>query len=99
MQCALLQKAGHYQTLKDDQVVLLHPSTVIEKKPEWVLYNEFILTSRNYIRTVMQIYPEWLFEVAPDYFDLGEDGDFRNNAAKVKLQRILDLVHKNKRSN
>ena len=76
--------------------MLLHPSSCIEKKPEWVLYNEFILTSRNYIRTVMHVYPEWLFEVAPDYFDLSEDGDFRNNNAKVKLQRIHDVLLKKK---
>ena len=72
-------------TLKDDQVVLLHPSTVIDNKPEWVIYNEFILTIRNYIRTIMHIYPEWLFEVAPNFFDLGEEGDFRNSEAKRKL--------------
>jgi pre-mRNA-splicing factor ATP-dependent RNA helicase DHX15/PRP43 len=45
---------------------------VIDTKPEWVLYNEFVLTSRNYIRTCLVIYPEWLFEVAPEYFDLSE---------------------------
>jgi len=43
---------------------MIHPSTVIDSKPDWVLYNEFVLTSRNYIRTVTVIRPEWLFEVA-----------------------------------
>ena len=55
MQTALLQRAGHYLTLKDDQTVVMHPSTVIDHKPDWVLYNEFVLTSRNYIRTVLEI--------------------------------------------
>ena len=72
-------------TLKDDQVVTMHPSTVIDHKPEWVLYNEFMLTSRNYIRTVLVIEPEWLFEVASEYFDLDE---FRNGETKRKLERI-----------
>jgi len=63
----------------------MHPSTVIDHKPEWVLYNEFMLTSRNYIRTVLVIEPEWLFEVASDYFDLDE---FRNGETKRKLERI-----------
>jgi len=85
MQTAVLQRAGHYMTLKDDQVVIMHPSTVIDTKPEWVLYNEFVLTSRNYIRTLMVIYPEWLFEAAPEYFDLSE---FKEGEAKRKLERI-----------
>ena len=37
----------HTQTF---QVVQLHPSTCLDHKPEWVLYNEFVLTTKNYIR-------------------------------------------------
>jgi pre-mRNA-splicing factor ATP-dependent RNA helicase DHX15/PRP43 len=59
---------------------------VIDHKPEWVLYNEFLLTSRNYIRTVLEIEPEWLFEVAPEYFQLDED--FKNGEARRKLERV-----------
>jgi hypothetical protein len=42
-----------------NQVVQLHPSTVLDHKPEWVLYNEFVLTTKNYIRTCTDIKPEW----------------------------------------
>lgn len=59
---------------------------MIDHKPEWVLYNEFLLTSRNYIRTVLEIEPEWLFEVAPEYFQLDED--FKNGEARRKLERV-----------
>ncbi len=67
-------------------MVIIHPSSVIDHKPEWVLYNEFLLTSRNYIRTVLEIEPEWLFEVAPEYFQLDED--FKNGEARRKLERV-----------
>ena len=50
--------------------VALHPSTVIMSKPEWVLYNEYVVTNRNFIRTVTVIRPEWLLEIAPHYFNL-----------------------------
>lgn len=73
-------------TLKDDQVVLIHPSTVLDDKPHWLLYNEFVLTKKNYIRTLTTIKPEWLFEMSEDYFDLDE---FKNSEAKKKLERIL----------
>lgn len=70
--------------------MIIHPSTVIDHKPEWVLYNEFVLTSRNYIRSVTEISPEWLFEVAPDYFTLDED--FKNGEARRKLERIYKRI-------
>ena len=50
MQVAHLENKGHYLTVKDGQQVHLHPSTVISTKPEWVLYNEFVLTTKNFMR-------------------------------------------------
>ncbi|UMM22336.1 hypothetical protein L5515_003602, partial [Caenorhabditis briggsae] len=52
MQVAHLERSGHYVTVKDNQLVNLHPSTVLDHKPEWALYNEFVLTTKNFIRTV-----------------------------------------------
>lgn len=62
-QVAHLERTGHYLTAKDNQVVQLHPSTVLDHKPEWVLYNEFVLTTKNYIRTCTDIKPEWYVSV------------------------------------
>jgi HrpA-like RNA helicase len=59
MQAAHLERTGHYLTVKDNQVVQLHPSTCLDHKPEWVIYNEFVLTTKNYIRTITDIKPEW----------------------------------------
>jgi pre-mRNA-splicing factor ATP-dependent RNA helicase DHX15/PRP43 len=73
----MLAKNNQYIIMKDTLSVSLHPSCVIDHKPEFVLYNDLTLTNKNYIRTVLQIDPQWLFEIAPDYFDLDEfpDGD------------------------
>jgi pre-mRNA-splicing factor ATP-dependent RNA helicase DHX15/PRP43 len=54
-----------YTTIKDNQSVLLHPSTVLAHDAEWVLYNEFVLTTKNYIRTVTAVKPEWLLVCFP----------------------------------
>ena len=50
---------GSYLTIKDKQVVALHPSCGLDTQPEWVLFNEFVLTTRPYIRTVTEIRPDW----------------------------------------
>ena len=48
-----------YVTVKDNQKVFLHPSCGVRSKPEWVLFNEFVQTTRPFIRTVTAINAEW----------------------------------------
>ncbi|KRZ12155.1 putative pre-mRNA-splicing factor ATP-dependent RNA helicase DHX15 [Trichinella zimbabwensis] len=90
MQVAHLERNGSYLTVKDNQVVQLHPSTVLDHKPEWVLYNEFVLTSKNYIRTVTDVKPEWLLRIAPDYYDMD---NFPVCEAKRHLEQISRRLH------
>lgn len=74
--------------VKDQQVVAIHPSSVIEHKPEWVVYHELVLTSKNYIRTVTEVKGEWLLEIAPSYF----------NPSKIKhieTRKALEIVERN----
>lgn len=69
--------------------VLLHPSTVLGQESDWLIYNEFVLTSKNYIRTVTQIKAEWLLEIAPVYYDLDT---FQKGDVKTALQRTAEKV-------
>ncbi|KAL1742972.1 P-loop containing nucleoside triphosphate hydrolase protein [Schizophyllum fasciatum] len=80
---------GSYLTIKDNQVVALHPSCGLETQPEWVLFNEFVLTTRPYIRTVTEIRPDWLFEYAANYYDLKtfQDGETKRALARVSNKR------------
>ena len=89
MQVAHLERSGHYLTVKDNQVVALHPSTCLDDKPEWVLYNEFVLTSKNFIRTVSSIRGEWLVSLCPQYYELE---NFPECAAKRALERLFERV-------
>jgi HrpA-like RNA helicase len=77
----------HISILALIQEVRLHPSCGLETQPEWVLFNEFVLTTQPYIRTVTEIRPEWLLELAANYYDLStfSDGD-----AKRSLRRVLE---------
>ncbi|GAA5817209.1 hypothetical protein MFLAVUS_010752 [Mucor flavus] len=92
MQVAHLERSGHYLTVKDNQIVQLHPSSCLDHKPEWVLYNEFVLTTRNYIRTCVEVKAEWLLEVAPTYYDLS---NFPNCHGKRQLELIANRQVRN----
>lgn len=67
---ARLQRSGDtYRTVKNNMTVHLHPSGVLlESKPKWVIFYELVLTSKEFMRSVMPLQPEWLSEVAPHYY-------------------------------
>lgn len=85
MQVAHLEK-GAYVTVKDNQKVQIHPSTCLDRNPEWVLYNEFVLTSKNWIRTVTEVRPEWMIEASPAYYDMD---NFPEGESRRILERII----------
>ena len=52
-QISLLQKNNVYLIAKDSQVVIIHLSSVLSYRLEFVLYHELVLTKKNYMRMVM----------------------------------------------
>ena len=87
MQVAHLERSGHYLVVKDNQVVGLHPSTGLTSKPEWVVYNEFVLTTKQFVRTVTAVRGEWLLEIAPHFYDV-------NHFPECEAKRVLARLSK-----
>ena len=49
------------------KTVYVHPSSVMaheEVMPKWVCYHELAFTSKEYMRNVLPIEPDWLCEIA-----------------------------------
>ncbi|KAF2842357.1 putative pre-mRNA splicing factor RNA helicase [Patellaria atrata CBS 101060] len=84
-----------YITMKENQNVLLHPSTVLTQDSDWVLYNEFVLTSKNYIRNITAVKPEWLLDIAPAYYNIAS---FPKGEIKTALQRTADKIRRKEAS-
>ncbi|KAL0227762.1 hypothetical protein RCL1_003905 [Eukaryota sp. TZLM3-RCL] len=93
MQVAHLYKKGKYLTIKDNQEVVLHPSTCLSGEPKWVVFNEFVKTSQHFIRTVTVIDPKWLLELAPLYYDADSE-DFPDSPAKTDLIMLQKYLSK-----
>ncbi|XP_022098582.1 putative ATP-dependent RNA helicase DHX33 [Acanthaster planci] len=69
MNSAELQRDGTYFTLDRKQTVSIHPSSCLfQCKPAYLLYGELVQTTKCYMRNVCVIDPQWLYDVAPDYF-------------------------------
>ncbi|KAH1246480.1 Pre-mRNA-splicing factor ATP-dependent RNA helicase DEAH1 [Glycine max] len=73
---ARLQKNGSYRTVKHSQTVHIHPSSgLAQVLPRWVVYHELVLTTKEYMRQVTELKPEWLVEIAPHYYQLKDVED------------------------
>ncbi|KAG5050610.1 hypothetical protein JHK87_002808 [Glycine soja] len=73
---ARLQKFGLYKTIKHLQNVRIFPgSGLAQVLPRWVVYHELVLTTKEYMRQVTEINPEWLVEIAPHYYQLKDVED------------------------
>ncbi|XP_059303682.1 pre-mRNA-splicing factor ATP-dependent RNA helicase DEAH1-like isoform X1 [Lycium ferocissimum] len=73
---AKLQKNGSYRTIKHPQTVNIHPSSGLSQVlPRWVVYHELVLTTKEYMRQVTELKPEWLVEIAPHYYQLKDVED------------------------
>eukprot|EP00271_Cylindrocystis_brebissonii_P023434 TRINITY_DN9716_c0_g2_i1.p1 TRINITY_DN9716_c0_g2~~TRINITY_DN9716_c0_g2_i1.p1 ORF type:complete len:1086 (-),score=351.57 TRINITY_DN9716_c0_g2_i1:963-4220(-) len=73
---ARLQKSGAYRTVKNPQTVHIHPSSGLAKElPRWVVYHELVFTTKEYMRQVTDIKPEWLVEIAPHYYKMTDVED------------------------
>lgn len=90
MQVAHKEGQKGVYTTRDGQIVGLHPSCGLDNNPEWVLYNEFVLTTRNFIRTCTEVKPEWLLDFAPLYYDLESmpDGETKRALERVVLKKF-----------
>lgn len=76
-------------TIKDQQVVLIHPSSILSHKPNFVLFNEFAITKKNYMRTCTRVDPQWLIRTNPAYFE-----QIRLNETRAELDKAADKTEK-----
>eukprot|EP01116_Phalansterium_solitarium_P013330 TRINITY_DN306_c0_g2_i1.p1 TRINITY_DN306_c0_g2~~TRINITY_DN306_c0_g2_i1.p1 ORF type:complete len:1054 (+),score=452.61 TRINITY_DN306_c0_g2_i1:90-3251(+) len=64
-----LQKGGAYRTVKHSQTVHIHPSSsLFQQLPRWVVYHELVFTTKEFMRQIVEIQPDWLVEIAPHYY-------------------------------
>ncbi|KAG4206050.1 hypothetical protein ERO13_A04G140200v2 [Gossypium hirsutum] len=73
---ARLQNYGSYRTVKHPRIVHIHPSSgLADNFPRWVVYHEVVLTTKEYMRNVTELKPEWLVEIAPHYYQMKDIKD------------------------
>ncbi|KAA0163354.1 hypothetical protein FNF28_04274 [Cafeteria roenbergensis] len=80
-----------YKTLSHGQTVFVHPSSsLFQKGPDWVIYHELVLTTKEYMRSVTAIDPKWLFELAPRHFRKVDTHEISRRKRREKIEPLYD---------
>ncbi|KAJ1643873.1 DEAH-box ATP-dependent RNA helicase prp22 [Coemansia erecta] len=86
-----------YKTLVEGTPVYIHPSSALfNKNPEWVIYHELVMTSKEYMREATVVEPRWLVEVAPTFFKVA---DASRISRRKRNERLEPLYSKHEKPN
>ncbi|KAF6776493.1 hypothetical protein AHF37_04004 [Paragonimus kellicotti] len=80
-----------YRTLVDQQVVYIHPSSALfNRQPDWVVYHELVMTTKEYMREVTTIDPRWLVEFAPNFFKFGDPTKLSRTKKSMRIEPLFN---------
>lgn len=80
-----------YKTLVEGTPVYIHPSSALfNRAPEWLIYHELILTTREYCHNVTVVEPKWLVEVAPQFFKVADSSKISKRKKQEKIEPLFN---------
>lgn len=89
--CARKDPQEGYRTLVENTPVYIHPSSALfQQQPDWVIYHELVLTTKEYMREVCMIDPKWLVELAPRFFKPAPSTKLSKRKRSEKLEPLYD---------
>lgn len=66
---AQMQGDGTYLNIRSKEKLTIHPTSILSVVyPPWIVYHQLIKSSTHYIHNGSQIDPEWICELAPNYY-------------------------------
>src|SRR5262249_25567989 len=83
-----------YRTLVDGQPVYIHPSSsLFNRQPDWLIYHQLVLTSKEYLRECLAIDPKWLIELAPQFFKTADPNVLSRRKKRERIEPLYDRYH------
>ncbi|XP_052183273.1 probable pre-mRNA-splicing factor ATP-dependent RNA helicase DEAH5 [Diospyros lotus] len=83
-----------YRTLVENQPVYIHPSSALfQRQPDWVIYHELVMTTKEYMREVAVIDPKWLVELAPRFFKVADPTKMSKRKRQERIEPLYDRYH------
>lgn len=93
-QAAKRRGLGEYVNLRTSVAVQLHPTSALYNSgdpPDYVVYHELILTSREYMSCVTAVDPHWLAELGGVFYSVKEKGIHAGKKREIEYSKRAEL--------
>ena len=106
-QAARLKGIGEYVNTRTGMPCHLHPTSALYGMgftPDYVIYHELVMTTKEYMRCVTAVDGQWLAELGPMFFSLKESGATRAErkqamrSHEVKMEQEMTLAQEQLRA-
>lgn len=88
---------GEYVNLRTGIPCVLHPTSAIYAlgfTPDYVVYHELVMTSKEYMQCVTAADPHWLAEMGPMFFSVKKMGSGNLNAIEDETSQLKSEIEK-----
>jgi pre-mRNA-splicing factor ATP-dependent RNA helicase DHX38/PRP16 len=85
---------GEYVNLRTSVAVQLHPTSALYNSgdpPDYVVYHELILTSREYMSCVTAVDPHWLADLGGVFYSVKEKGIHGGQRREIEYSKRAEL--------
>uniref|UniRef100_A0A7S2DIT0 DEAD-box helicase OB fold domain-containing protein n=1 Tax=Haptolina brevifila TaxID=156173 RepID=A0A7S2DIT0_9EUKA len=75
-----MKTVAEYVNMRNGMPCHLHPSSALfgmGVQPEYIVYHELVMTSKEYMQCVTSVEPEWLAELGPMFFSIKQPDETR----------------------
>lgn len=100
---ARLKGVGEYVNTRTGMPCHLHPSSALYGlgyTPDYIVYHELVLTSKEYMQCVTAVEPQWLAELGPMFFSIKDSNTSRleqrlkQKEEKTAMEKEMEAVRK-----
>ncbi|KAK9460683.1 helicase [Lipomyces oligophaga] len=96
LQAAKVKGLGEYMNLRTNVTIQLHPTSALYGMgylPDYVVYHELVLTSKEYMSTVTAVDPHWLADLGGVFYSVKEKGQIslHKRATEREFSRRMEI--------
>jgi len=102
-QAAKMRGLGEYVNMRTGVQCGVHPTSALfglGYTPDYVVYHELIMTSKEYMSCVTAVEPNWLSDIGPMFYGLKEgtraERMLKETQERLKMAKEADAVHREK---
>mmetsp|Transcript_9074 Transcript_9074/g.22463 ORF Transcript_9074/g.22463 Transcript_9074/m.22463 type:complete len:405 (-) Transcript_9074:247-1461(-) len=92
---AKFKSIGEYVNCRTGMPAHMHPSSALYGlgyTPDYVVYHELVMTSKEYMQCVTAVEPEWLAELGPMFFSVKDAHSSRLDARKKEREHKVSMA-------